>query len=77
MANGEICGSTHCLEIDHIVPRAAGGPSTVENCRILCDGHNDLSARRFFGDGLMDRYTRNPRAGPPEARAHLGRARGR
>jgi hypothetical protein len=65
MANGQICGSTHRLEIDHILPRAAGGPSTVENCRILCDAHNDLAARRFFGDGLMDRYTRNPRAGPP------------
>jgi hypothetical protein len=64
MANGQICGSTHRLQLDHVIPRAAGGPSTVENCRILCDFHNDLAARRFFGDALMDRYTRNPRAGP-------------
>jgi len=23
-------------EIDHVVPRGRGGPSTVSNCRILC-----------------------------------------
>jgi hypothetical protein len=65
MADGQICGSAHCLELDHIIPKAAGGPSTVENCRILCDAHNGLAARRFFGDRLMDRYTRSLRPSPP------------
>ncbi len=65
LASGGICGSTVRCEIDHIDPSAAGGPSTVENCRICCEVHNGLEARRFFGDDLMDRYTRNPRAGPP------------
>ncbi len=61
MPNGEICGSTVRVEIDHHpIPRAAGGPSTVENCRLACDRHNDAGARRFFGDAWMDRYTRNP-----------------
>jgi len=65
LANGEICGSTYRVEIDHHpVPRAAGGPSTVENCRLACERHNDLAARRFFGNALMDRYTGRKGSGP-------------
>jgi hypothetical protein len=33
---GGICGSTLRVEVDHVVPRARGGPPTVENCRLLC-----------------------------------------
>ena len=33
LPSGEICGSTHRVQIDHIVPRAWGGPSTVDNIR--------------------------------------------
>ena len=36
LADGGVCGATVRLEIDHVVPRGKGGPSTVENCRILC-----------------------------------------
>ncbi len=36
LANGEVCGSEVRTEIDHVVPRGRGGPSTVENCRVLC-----------------------------------------
>ncbi len=64
LANGEICGSTVRVEIDHVEPRALGGPSTVENCRLACRVHNDRAARRVFGDPWMDRFTRNPRARP-------------
>jgi len=28
------------LEVDHIVPRAAGGPSTMDNLQTLCDDCN-------------------------------------
>ncbi len=55
---GGICGSTLRLEFDHIVPRAWGGPSTVDNIRIACKVHNGLAARRSFGDEWMDRFTR-------------------
>ena len=34
LADGGVCGATVRLEIDHVVPRGKGGPSTVENCRI-------------------------------------------
>jgi hypothetical protein len=73
LASGEICGSTRRVEIDHHpVPRALGGPSTVENCRLACDVHNDRAAREVFGDAWMDRFTRNPRAGSSRPTASRG-----
>jgi hypothetical protein len=30
------CGSSHALEVDHIVPRALGGSDDPENLRLLC-----------------------------------------
>jgi hypothetical protein len=58
--SGGICGSTRRPELDHVIPRARGGPSTVDNVRILCQTHNLLAARRVLGDGLMDCFTRAP-----------------
>jgi hypothetical protein len=63
LASGERCGSTHQLELDHVVPRALGGPSTAGNLRIRC-GHNLEEARRIFGDGLIDAYAPGRCAGP-------------
>ncbi len=70
---GGVCGSTLRLEFDHVVPRARGGPSTVEGIRLLCAVHNQLAARRAFGGDWMDRFTvrRRPRGGeapPPSDR---------
>jgi hypothetical protein len=64
-ANGERCGSMHKLECDHIVPKALGGPASIENIRVLCRGHNLLAARRVFGDALMDRFTSGHRRSAP------------
>ena len=55
--SGGICGSTLRLEIDHVVPRGKGGVSTVDGCRLLCAVHNQLAARRVYGDDWMDRFT--------------------
>jgi len=55
--SGGICGSTLRLEIDHIVPRGRGGPSTVDNSRLTCKFHNMLAARQLYGDDWMDRFT--------------------
>jgi hypothetical protein len=68
LASGEICGSTYQVEIDHVHPRAAGGPSTVENCRLACGPHNRLAARRFFGDAIVDRYSRSRQTRPERSR---------
>jgi 5-methylcytosine-specific restriction endonuclease McrA len=56
LASGEACGSTTMLEYDHVVPRALGGPSTIDNLRVCCRSHNDLAARQVFGDAWMDRF---------------------
>jgi hypothetical protein len=37
--SGRVCGSEVRLEIDHVVRRGKGGPSTVEKCRVLCKAH--------------------------------------
>jgi 5-methylcytosine-specific restriction endonuclease McrA len=57
---GGVCGSTTRLEIDHVVPRGKGGPSTVANCRLTCKPHNIEAGRHAYGDEHMDRFTRNP-----------------
>jgi hypothetical protein len=64
--NGERCSSTDRVECDHIQPRALGGKATVENIRAACQPHNQLAARRVFGDELIDRYMRKrPGQSPP------------
>ncbi len=60
---GGVCGSAHQVELDHVVPRGRGGPSTVENTRNLCKFHNDLAARQAYGDEWMNRFARGRR--PP------------
>ena len=47
---GGVCGSTLRAEFDHFQPRALGGPSTASNTRTLCRVHNDLAARKVFGE---------------------------
>jgi hypothetical protein len=56
LASGGICGSTTRLELDHVVPLARGGASTVSNTRVLCAMHNGLAARQVFGEAWMDRF---------------------
>jgi hypothetical protein len=53
---GGVCGSTHRLELDHIVPWARFSGSTENDLRLLCNRHNLLAARSAFGDRLMARY---------------------
>ena len=70
--SGGVCGSTLRVEIDHVVPKARGGPPTVENLRLLCAFHNRLAARNAFGDAWMDRYARRPGRGAEPPGAGLG-----
>ncbi len=63
VSSGGVCGSEVRVEIDHVVPRGRGGPSTVANCRVLCDVHNREAARQVYGDAHMDLFApRPPRA---------------
>jgi len=47
--DGRRCAERGFLEIDHVRPHADGGPASVQNCRILCKGHNLYEARQYFG----------------------------
>ena len=81
LADGGVCGSTVKLEVDHVVPRGKGGPDTVDNCRILCKGHNLEAARRAYGDEVMDLFTQGGTNGrgatAGERVARYGRLSGR
>ena len=61
LASGGVCGSTTRLELDHIVPLARGGTSTVSNLRVLCAVHNQLAARQVFGEAWMSQFTARSR----------------
>ncbi len=54
--SGGCCGSTHRLELDHVVPWAKWGDSTEANLRLACHAHNRLAARKAFGERVVGRY---------------------
>ena len=68
--SGEICGSRTRVQIDHIQPRALGGPSTTGNLRLLCAAHNQEAARRYFAEAFMDRFA--PRSSDLESVVKCG-----
>ncbi|MCC6653163.1 MAG: HNH endonuclease, partial [Candidatus Eisenbacteria bacterium] len=49
------CGSRRKLEVDHKVPFALGGATTLENLRLFCRAHNRFEAERVFGKEHMQR----------------------
>jgi 5-methylcytosine-specific restriction endonuclease McrA len=61
-ANGQHCSATRLLELDHIIPWAEGGASTVENLRLRCRAHNQYGARKYFGTASVDAAIRARRA---------------
>ena len=44
-----VCGSTHRVEMHHILPRARGGQNTPSNLIPLCHRHHELMHGRRFG----------------------------
>ncbi len=53
---GQKCESTYLIEVDHILPKATGGGSTLDNLRVLCKAHNQLAAIEVFGLTKMNPY---------------------
>ncbi len=53
---GKICGCKYGLELDHILPLALGGKSTLDNLRVRCKPHNLLEAEKVFGKEKMRKY---------------------
>jgi hypothetical protein len=62
---GGCCGSTHRLELDHVVPWARGGDATAANLRLVCHKHNTLAARQAFGARCVGRYSGSTRGAAP------------
>jgi hypothetical protein len=52
--DGRRCGERRFLQLDHVLPWAAGGESTVENLRLRCRAHNQHSARHYFGASYVN-----------------------
>ena len=59
--SGKRCQARSRLEFDHILEVARGGRSTVENVRLRCRAHNQLTAERTFGAEFMERKRRESR----------------
>ena len=47
--DGDRCPARGYLELDHIRPKALGGPETAANLRVRCRAHNALYAEQVFG----------------------------
>ncbi len=56
--DGTRCESRKGLEIDHIVPVAAGGINDPANLRLLCAAHNLRAAERALGADVMRSFWR-------------------
>jgi 5-methylcytosine-specific restriction endonuclease McrA len=75
--DGRRCTSRWRLELDHVHPKALGGPATVDNLRLLCEPHNLLHAEQVFGREHMARYRRKtPPPGEFTIAGDSGAARG-
>jgi len=48
--SGVRCAEKHYLQIDHIKPFGIGGKTNSSNLRLLCANHNQMLARRTFGE---------------------------
>jgi hypothetical protein len=70
-ASGRRCHERAGLEVHHEQAFALGGPTTLENLRLMCRAHNGLHAERDFGRAHVARKrpkrglvtTREPTAG--------------
>ena len=59
---GRRCEAREWLEIHHDEPFARGGPTCVENLRLMCRGHNAYEAEREFGAPLLTARIADKRA---------------
>ena len=56
-SNGRRCESKFLLQFDHYpIPYARGGPSTVNNLRLLCAEHNRHTAEQVYGKTTIKKH---------------------
>jgi len=56
--SGIRCTETHFLHFDHIKPFGIGGKTSSNNLRLLCSKHNQMLAKRTFGEGKVSYFQR-------------------
>jgi len=54
------CNSDYAVEIDHIKPKALGGPDSLANLRLLCRSCNQRAAIEVFGRKKMTNFLSCP-----------------
>jgi 5-methylcytosine-specific restriction endonuclease McrA len=52
------CESRKGLEVDHVIPVAAGGTNDIGNLRLLCPAHNLRAAEQTLGEHVMKPFWR-------------------
>jgi hypothetical protein len=62
-ADGDRCAQQGLLELHHEQPHGRGGPSTVENVRVLSRAHNQLLAECDYGREFVRRRVEERRSG--------------
>ncbi len=67
--DGRRCTERSDLELDHVIPFARGGETTVENLRLLCKPHNQHEAERLFGSEQVCEQREASRARAAQAKA--------
>jgi hypothetical protein len=73
--NGRRCTERSDLELDHVIPFARGGQTTVENLRLLCHEHNQHEAERVFGPDHMGEQREASRARAAQGKTANAEAR--
>jgi hypothetical protein len=58
---GGVCGSTWQVELDHLVPLALDGPTTVANLHCACRAHNRAAAEAELGPLMAAQRRRSRR----------------
>jgi hypothetical protein len=58
-ADGQRCGSTAWLELDHCHPVGKGGSAEPENLRMLCRAHNRFAAEHAYGRAHVEQAIRD------------------
>jgi hypothetical protein len=74
--DGRRCGERRLLQLDHMVPHAKGGESTIGNLRLRCRAHNLHTARAHFGKEYVQAAAKRARASTGHAESQsTGRPR--
>jgi 5-methylcytosine-specific restriction endonuclease McrA len=47
------CSSKHLLQVEHIIPLAKGGQTSINNLTLLCSAHNRFAGIKHFGREKM------------------------